>query len=297
MSNAATGAGAPLEVIEEELRWKFRHQGRLLLAYNRGHVKWGDFYKSKPDWYPVLTPSGREVTISSAFRYNHHHSIWIGHGNINGVNVFHDNNPTRPNLGDIVLERAELRVEPRGTTLDTTNGWIAKDGRRLLTEVRRFTVRPDLLNGQAHALDVDSELIASEGAVLLARETHSYLGVRVADSIDVEDGGRAVNSNGDENEEGAMGKAASWLDYSGQVAGQAAGITIMQHPSNPATPFFCRNYGTMLSNVTLHEPWSIPSGERLRQRWRILIHDGDAAAISPDVAYRAWLAEAADDPS
>jgi len=214
MSNAATGAGAPLEVIEEELRWKFRHQGRLLLAYNRCHVKWGDFYKSKPDWYPVLTPSGREVTISSAFRYNHHHSIWIGHGNVNGVNVFHDNNPTRPNLGDIVLERAELRVEPRGATLDTTNGWIAKDGRRLLTEVRRFTVRPDLLNGQAHALDVDSEIIASEGPVLLARETHSYLGVRVADSIDVEDGGRAVNSNGDENEEGAMGKAASWLDYS-----------------------------------------------------------------------------------
>lgn len=290
MNDSVTGA---LEVVEEELRWKFRRAGRLLIAYNRGNVRWGDFYKSKPDWYPVLTPSGREVTISSAYRYNHHHSIWIGHGNVNGVNVFHDNNPTRPNLGDIVLERAELLSGPQRASLDTTNGWLTKDGRRLLTERRRFSVIPDVQNGRANALDIESEIVASEGAIVLAKETHSYLGVRVADSMDVEDGGRAVNSEGDENEEGAMGKVARWLDYSGQVAGQAVGITIMHAPGNPPTPFFCRNYGTMLSNLTLHEPWSVGAGERLSQRWRIVVHDGDTASFSPEVAYRAWLAEPA----
>jgi hypothetical protein len=290
MSAIPTGA---VEVVEEDLRWKFRRGGRLLIAYNRGRLQWGDFYKSKPDWYPVLTPSGREATISSAYRYNHHHSIWIGHGNVNGVNIFHDNNPTRPNLGDIVLERAEVLTGPLSATLDTTNGWIAKDGRRLLTEQRRFTVSPDVCDGRANALDIESEIVASEGPIVLAKETHSYLGVRVADSMDVEDGGRAVNSEGDENEEGAMGKVARWLDYSGQVAGQAVGITIMHDPNNPPTPFFCRNYGTMLSNLTLHEPWSIAVGERLRQRWRLLIHDGDAASFGPDDAYRAWLAESA----
>ena len=288
MSDAVTGA---VEVVEDDLRWKFRRAGSLVIAYNRGRIQWGDFYKSKPDWYPVLTPSGREVTISSAHRYNHHHSIWIGHGNVNGVNVFHDNNPTRSNLGDIVLEHAELLTGPRSARLDTTNGWVGKDGRRLLTERRRFTVSPDVHNGSAHALDIESEIIASEGPVVLAKETHSYLGVRVADSMDVEDGGRAVNSDDDENEEGAMGKVARWLDYSGQVAGQAVGVTIMHHPKNPPTPFFCRNYGTMLSNLTLHEPWSIAAGERLHQRWRLLIHDGDTASSSPDDAYRAWLAE------
>jgi hypothetical protein len=290
--NRATAADAgPLEVIEEDLRWKFRRQGNLVLAYNRGYQKRGDFYKSKPDWYPVLTPSGREVTISSAYRYNHHHSIWIGHGNVNGINVFHDNNPTRSNLGDIVVEQAATRPVPGGATLESTNGWIATDGRRLLTEQRRFTVRPDQCAGQAHVLDIDSEIVASEGPLVLAKETHSYLGVRVADSMDVEDGGRAVNSNGDENEEGAMGKVARWLDYSGPVAGQQAGVTIMHHPANPETPFFCRNYGTMLSNLTLHAPWSIAAGERLRQRWRLLIHDGDAISFTPEAAYRAWLTE------
>ena len=294
MNRATTDAG-PVEVVDEELRWKFRRQGRLMIAYNRGRLQRGDFYKSKPDWYPVLTPSGREVTISSAYRYNHHHSIWIGHGNVNGINVFHDNNPTRSNLGDIVVEHAATSTIAEGITLESTNGWIAKDGRRLLTEQRRFTVRPDQFAGQAHLLDIESEIIASEGPLVLAKETHSYLGVRVADSMDVEDGGRVVNSNGDENEEGAMGKVARWLDYSGPVAGQPVGVTIMHHPANPETPFFCRNYGTMLSNLTLHAPWPIPAGERLRQRWRLLIHDGDTRTFSPEAAYRAWLAEMAGD--
>jgi hypothetical protein len=278
-----------LDVETDELRWKFRWQGKLFLAYNRGHPRWGDFYKSKPDFYPVLTPSGREATISSAYRYNHHHSIWIGHGNVNGVNVFHDNNPTRPNLGDIVVEHASLVQDGVVATLDTTNGWAGKDGRRLLTERRIVTVRPGVHGGQAHAIDLTSELVATEGGVLLGKETHAYLGVRVADTIDVEDGGRLVNSEGDENEAGAMGKIARWADYSGEVAGQPVGITIMHHPDNPPTPFFCRNYGSFLSNLTLHEPWRILSGESLIQRWRILIHDGDARSFDLEEAYRAWV--------
>ncbi len=278
-----------LDVVVEDLRWKFRWRGKLFLAYNRGSLRWGDFYKSKPDFYPVLTPSGREVTISSAYRYNHHHSIWIGHGNVNGVNVFHDNNPTRPNLGDIVIEHADLAPTGDSVTLDTTNAWIGKDGRRLLTERRLITVTPRVHGGRAHALDLTSEIIASEGSVLLAKETHAYLGVRVSDTIDVEDGGRIVNSEGDENEAGAMGKIARWADYSGEVAGQPVGITIMHHPSNPPTPFFCRDYGSFLSNVTLHEAWEIPSGGSLVQRWRLLIHDGDARDFDLEAAYHAWL--------
>lgn len=284
-----SGSTSELTVTVEELRWKFLWQGRLFLAYNRGHLRWGDFYKSKPDWYPVLTPSGREVTISSAYRYNHHHSIWIGHGNVNGVNVFHDNNPTRPNLGDVLVERAEVSVERTRATLLTLNGWIARHGPPLLTERRQFTVWCAIHEGRAHAIDLTSELIASEGEVVLGKETHAYLGVRVSDTIDVEDGGRIVNSNGDENEDGAMGKIARWCDYSGEVAGQPVGITIMHHPANPPTPFFCRNYGTFLSNLTLREPWQIPSGHRLIQRWRILIHDGDAVSFDPEAAYRAWV--------
>jgi hypothetical protein len=266
---------AELRVVAEELRWKLLWRGRLSLAYNRGCLKPGDFYKSKPDWYPVVTPSGREVTQASAYRYNHHHSLWIGHGDVNGVNVFHDNNPGRAGLGDVVVEEASVE----GGTVRTGNGWIGKDGRRLLTERRAFTFTP---GERAHAIDVESELIASEGAVRLGKETHAFFGARVADGIDVEDGGRIVNSHGDENEAGCMGKVAEWLDY----GGHGMGITLMHHPANPPTPFFARDYGTVLSNVTLHGPHEIAAGGSLRQRWRVLVHDG----VDPNSAYRAWIA-------
>jgi hypothetical protein len=79
-----------------------------------------------------------------------------------------------------------------------------------------------------------------------------------------------------------MGKAADWIDYSGH----GVGITLMNHPANPPTPFFARDYGTVLSNLTLHEPVEIAAGDTLRQRWRGLAHDG----ADPDAEYRAWAA-------
>jgi hypothetical protein len=279
-----------LEVQEDEGRFKFLWRGRLFLAYNKGNPRYGDFYKSKPDFYPVLSPSGREVTTSSAYRYNHHHSLWIGHARANGVNFFHDNNPERPNLGDIVLEQAHVDLLDGGSAarVRTTNAWVAKDGRRVMAERRDFVVRPGVHGGAAHAIDLLSELHASEGPVELGQDTHAYLGVRVADTIDEEDGGRILNSNGQEHEAGCMRQEADWCDYSGLVAGQPVGVAIMHHPQNPPAAFFTRAYGTVLSNPTLLAPVRIEAGQRLLQRWRVLVHEGDAHTFELPAAYAAY---------
>lgn len=294
----------PLEVSEEELRYRLTWNRRLFLAYNKGNTQYGDFYRSKPDFSPVLTPSGRAVTQDRAYRFNHHHSIWLGHARINGVNVFHDNNPTRDNLGDIVIERAESRLVPVALSLadavpavamswrlETTNAWVAKNNRRLCTERRDITVTPAAFNGRAHVLDVVSRLDASAGDVELSQDTHAYLGVRVSDTIDEEDGGRLRNSHGHQGEAECMGQPANWCDYTGDVAGQPAGITLMVHLANPPTAFFARAYGTMLANPTLHTSLHIPSGSALEQRFRLLIHDGEWAPALLDAAYEAYVAD------
>ncbi|MGH2367817.1 MAG: PmoA family protein [Chloroflexota bacterium] len=260
-----------VEVMEEELRFQFLVRGRLVLAYNKGCLRYGDFYKSKPDLDPVLSPSGRRVTTTSAYRYNHHRSIWIGHAKVNGVNVFHDNNPTRPNLGDIVLEQAEAAAQGQVATLSSTNGWVAKDGRRLLTERRTLRFAP---GEAAHVLDIESILVASDGPVELGQDAHAYLGVRVADTMDEEDGGQLLNSQGAQGEAGTMRQVAEWVDYSGPVAGQIVGITLMVHPENPESACFTRAYGTMLANPTLLRPLTIRAGDALSQRFRLVIHEG-----------------------
>jgi hypothetical protein len=260
-----------VHVVEEELRFKFMYDGRLALAYNKGFTGWGDFRLSRPNFYPVHTPCGRQVTISSAYRYNHHRSIFIGHANVNGTNFFHDNNPTRPNLGDIVLEDAQLEQSDGTARLRTSNGWIPNSGERVLSEQRDITWTP---GDRVHVLDVSSTLSPDSGDVTFARENHAYLGVRVADTMDVEDGGKILNSNGQKNEEGTMGQMADWVDYSGEVAGRQVGVTLMRHPDNPPSPYFVRDYGSMLCCFTLDGPFVLKKEETLTQRFRVVVHTG-----------------------
>ncbi len=274
-------AGRP-HVVEEELRLKFYRGDRFFLAYNKGCTTYGDMYKSRPDFYPAYSPSGREVTCTCAYRFNHHKSIFIGHANVNGANFFHDNDPTRPNLGDIVLE--SCRYEPRGGGIEVTthNGWITKDDVRLLDEERDFTVVPGT---EAHIIDLKSTLIASRTDLTFGQDIHGLLGVRIADTMDVEDGGMILNSNGERNEAQTMDRIARWVDYSGKVAGEKVGVTLMVHPSNPPTPFFTRDYGTMLASLTLREKYELSHKERLTLRYRILIHQGDAAGARIEDSY------------
>jgi len=92
--------------------------------------------------------------------------------------------------------------------------------------------------------------------------------------MDAEDGGMIINSNGQIGEEQTMRQVADWVDYSGMVAGQKVGITLMKHPSNPPSAFFTRSYGTCLCNFTLLNSYELPEGESVKQRFRILIHEG-----------------------
>ena len=273
-------------VIEEELRYKFLYRGRLALAYNKGCLEWGDFYLSRPNFYPVYTPCGREVTTSSSYFRTHHKSIFFGHARVNGSNFYHDNNPTRPDLGDIVFEGGQVEESGDSVTIRTVNGWVTKNGERKLSERRDIAWTP---GDRVHVLDVDSTLVSAAGDVTFARDTHSYIGVRMADTIDVEDGGRAVNSNGEENEAGTMDRYADWVDYSGVVAGRQVGITLMHHPDNPPSPYFVRDYGTMCSNFTLRRPYVLKAGEELSLRFRLLIHTGgpdDVDIAGYHAAYR-----------
>ena len=260
-----------LKVIEEDLRFKFYFGDSFFLAYNKGHRNYGDFYKSKPDFYPVYSPSGREVTCTCAYRYNHHKSIWIGHAKVNGVNFFHDNNPNMENAGDIVLEKSSHNTTQQYMEILTKNGWISKKGERILTEERNICVTP---GEDVHIIDLISILIASEGPVVFQQDGHAYIGIRVADSMDAEDGGIIINSNGQIGEEQTMRQVADWVDYSGIVAGQKVGITLMKHPSNPPSAFFTRSYGTFLCNFTLLNSYELPEGESVTQRFRILVHEG-----------------------
>ena len=276
-----------VELVEEDLRFKFYFQGQFSLAYNKGKLDYGDFYLPRPNFFPVYSPSGRAVTTNCAYRYNHHKSIFLGHAVVNGINFFHDNAPEADNLGDVALAESEAEVTDTGISLRTRNNWVTKRGKQILAEDRDIEWRP---GESVHVLDISSALRPTEEDVVFDKNNHAYIGVRVADTIDVEDGGRAVDSNGGENEEGIMGQFVDWVDYSGTVAGATVGVTLMNHPTNPPSPFFFRNYGTMMSCFTLNDVYEVKYGETLVMRFRILVHEGGTQEVDISGYHRDFCA-------
>lgn len=76
------------------------------------------------------------------------------------------------------------------------------------------------------------------------------------------------------------------MDYSGVIDGQPQGIGICDHPDNlnHPTPWYAIRTGVMSyfsPAVVCHGPHSLPAGESLTLRYRVIVHGGrwDAAEL------------------
>lgn len=283
----------PVEIAPQERghfkRLKVSWNGRLAFALNPGSLE-RDFLLQRPTVHPLNTPEGYTVTEHGAHNRVHHKGVWIGHSKVNGVNCFHDG----PDCGRIVVRERRLEADAEGARLEFALEWLDPAGAPVLAEERLYLFRPAVAGThptlRAHRLDVRSTLIASLGPVEFKQENHAYMGVRVADILDEDDGGRVVNSRGQAGEAEAMGQVADWIDASGAAGSHRFGVTLMVHPASPPTPFFVRSYGTMLSDLFLQEGCTLAAGERLTQGFAVLAHDGDGESFGVGRAYADFAA-------
>lgn len=228
----------------------------------------------RPFLFPVIGPSGRSLTRMGhphdPESHSHHNSVWMSHVDVNGVDFWSDKR-----LG-VVRHKRIVKYEDQGETsyLVAENEWVDKDGRVLLNETRRISVL--LLEGKEWLLVIDSTLSAKDRPVVLGKTPFGLLGVRMAKTIGVNDGGgRIRNSEGGVNEKEILWKRARWVDYSGAIEnGVIEGITLFDHPSNPNHPsyFHVRNDGWMGASLTFDGPWEIAPDKPLRVRYGLYIH-------------------------
>ena len=245
----------------------------------------------RPFLFPVVGPSGRSLTRMGhphdPESHSHHNSVWISHHDVNGTNFWSDGGKGKIRHKRIVKfedtdERASLFAE---------NEWVNNDGKVLLLETRRVTVLP-LSNGE-WLLTINMKFKANNGIVTLGKTPFGMIGVRMAKTIGVNDGGGKIrNSEGAVNEKEVFWKHASWVDYSGAITkGKLEGITLFDHPDNPNYPasFHVRNDGWIGASLTFDGPREIRPDESLQLRYGLYIHSDMKSNEAIETEWRRFI--------
>jgi hypothetical protein len=228
----------------------------------------------RPFLFPVIGPSGQSLTRMGHPRdpqsHSHHNSVWISHNDVAGTNFWSDTGDGK------IRHKRIVKFEDGGesASMITENEWLTKQGQVLLLETRKITVLP--LDNHEWLMMIDLEFKAADTKTTLGKTPFGMIGVRMAKTIGVNDGGGTIrNSEGGVNEKEIFWKKARWVDYSGPITkDNIEGITLFDYPDNPNFPsyFHVRNDGWMGASLTFDGPREITPTKPLRLRYGLYVH-------------------------
>jgi hypothetical protein len=247
----------------------------------------------RPFLFPVIGPSGRSLTRMGHPHdpegHSHHNSVWLAHESVGGDSFWSDRGPGR------VVHQRIIRFDDGDdeAAMVTQNAWVGRQGKVVLLERRRVAVQP--LEARDWLLLLDLQLEATTEPETLGTTPFGLVGVRMASSIGVADGGGTIrNSEGNVNETGPNGafrKRARWVDYSGPITRDGAeGITLLDHPANPNHPsyFHVRDDGWMGASLTYDKPIVIEPARPVRLRYGLYVHAGVPATTALEARWTAF---------
>jgi hypothetical protein len=247
-------------------------------------------YTNKPYIAVLRGPSGRNVLEDSPGDHVHHHGVWWGHGDVNGVDFYLEVPAPGRRLGRI--EHNEFTE----TTDDVTRfGFVDV----LLDEDRRVSVT--FRDPTYYTVDLDSSYTARRNLSFGTTKESVLPGIRMAEALTGVCGGHIRSSTGAHGESRIFGQPAQWFDYWGErkaiygIADVVEGVAVFDHPSNPnhPNPPFVRAYGPNSPFQGHHftGETSLALGDSWRYRHRLVVHDGDTDQADIAGKYEAWTRE------
>jgi hypothetical protein len=252
----------------------------------------------------VVGPSGRNMVDAQPSDHAHHRGVWWGHGDVNGVDYYLEVPKQREDhpLGTIVHVGFDEVVDatPRFGFVERLE-WREPSGAVAIEELRSLFV--DFGDDDAYTIDLESRYTATVDLAFGDTKESTLPGVRLAERLTVNGGGRMVNSRGQVGESECFGQPAEWVDHSVTRPGvywkeYTEGIAIFDHPENPDHPttWFTRDYGPQSPFEGHHfiGAGTMAAGESLRLRHRILVHVGDTESADVAGAYGDYVGDGAD---
>lgn len=245
----------------------------------------------RPFVFPLIGPSGRSLTRMAHPRdpngHSHHNSFWVSHNQIDGVDFWGDKGAGRI-VHQRVLEYEDTDSEAR---IAVQNAWLDGQNARVLDEERRLRFVP--LEQGEWLLLLELKLTAVEKPRVIGKSSFGFVGVRMAKTIGVHDGGGTIrNSEGGVDEKGVFWKEARWVDYSGRVTSAAVeGIALMDHPGNPGfpNPYHVRDDGWMGCTTTFRDSRELSPGQPQTLRYGLYIHRGLPARQNLDRQFERFV--------
>ena len=251
-------------------------------------------------WYPIR--GNRDISLTrmghphDPLTHSHHNSVWISHADVDGVNFWADYGKDLGRIVNVEISREGYEESDEYAAMRMVNHWQREsDGSLVMTEIRRTEVRP-LKGAASWLMIVDMEFAPDKGKTVTIRPSaFGMIGVRMARSIGVIDGGgRILNSESQVNEKAMFRLPARWCDYSGRITNEAdgfAGVSLFNHPSNPQnpTPYHVRDDGWMLPCLNLESSIEVSEQKKLRLRYAIWVHDGLVDAREIESAWKTFV--------
>lgn len=274
-------------------------------------------HSPKPYLHPLRSAEGTIVTRGFPMRtdiadesrdHPHHRALFFAHGDINGIDFWGESQPTKQeqtakgmyySSGELPKGRTVFRKldVAKGGMLRATFDLVGPDGKAIGSETQQYTFHGDT---STRVIDCAFTLTADQGVPLKLGDTkEGTFAIRLVKALEAPNV-EMLNSEGKVGEKEIWGKHADWVDYSGVVAGEKLGIAIFDNSTNIKHPTYwhAREYGLFAVNPFGEHDFyndpkrdgsvTIPSGQSLTLRYRVLIHHGEAAEAQVAEAYRSY---------
>ena len=250
-------------------------------------------------FHPVNTPSGERVTALAPDDHPHHRGIFLGwqasefrepsnlknygpHSPHRAVNIsradFWGWGEFAPREGRVIQNRDVklTRADSDHLEMEIHNEWLVRNQKRL-DEIIIATVAEregvyvlDLEFRLTPVVDYVLDRAAFGGFTVQARKDGESYFANAAGKVELPDPHYSMPD--------LNWPAAPWYDYSIRLKGdgKTLGVAVIDHPRNPTTTWHNSTHLWMLHPViTAGGPFTIPHGETLVLRYRVVVHDGE----------------------
>ncbi len=248
-----------------------------------------------PHYWPMRSPSGRDMLVEKTEHYPHHRSFWFadtvrlagGERDLSFYNALTSGVRTEageygPPFRDRVRLEAFTRLDAGKdrAEVDARLVWES-DGKPALDEIRRLVVHS--LGDGEYLLDLTWTLTASYGEISFVSDDVHYAWpfLRLAPAWSGAQEGQIISDSGATGERATNMQPALWIDYSNTVEGTTEGVAVFQWPDGSEHRWLTREYGTFgprRPDDRSGKPFVLHKGESIDQRVAVLVHKGDVTS-------------------